>query len=518
MPSTGDLIEDNLIGVLADSSASGNGQAGIFAQGTSGLAIFGNTAEDNGEGIEVLNSIGTAIGGTALGAANVISDNLHPGLVLDQDQGLAVIGNMIESNGSSGITGGGFSGSSALFADNIIKSNAGAGIFVGSSSVTIEIQGNDIESNQNGGVSISVGKGAIKSSSLAINAKGSSSSFAAKIVGNTIKTNTGDGIFVAGGVVTLTIQGNDIEGNTTNGIDIENESNATIGGSAAGAGNIVAGNSGQGVLVAGTFDSSPVGDLIEGNKIGVLANSTASGNATGGIDLASTSGVAVLGNTIENNLASGIVASNTIGTTIGGSAAGAANIITANSGFGIDFLDGESEKVEASSSLSTGDLIQDNLIGVLADGTAVGNLSSGIYANDTSGLLILGNTVEASGKYRLDITGEVSDSGIEIDASTGTTIGGSAAGAGNIIGDNAADGVLLEGTPEALSTGDLIEDNLIGVVAVSTASGNGQAGIFAQGTSGLTIFGNSAENNGEGIEVLNSIGTTIGGTASARRT
>ena len=233
VPSTGDLIEGNLIGVLADSTASGNGQDGILAQGTSGLAIFGNTAENNDAGIVVLNSIGTTIGGTALGAANVISDNLHPGLVLHQDQDLAVIGNTIESNGSSGITGGGFSGSSALFADNIIKSNAGAGIFIGGSSVTIEIQGNEIESNQNGGVVISAAGASIKSSSVAIKAISSSSSFAANIVGNTIKTNTGDGIFVTGGVVTLSIQGNDVAGNTANGINIEKESNATIGGSVA---------------------------------------------------------------------------------------------------------------------------------------------------------------------------------------------------------------------------------------------------------------------------------------------
>ena len=267
------------------------------------------------------------------------------------------------------------------------------------------------------------------------------------------------------------------------------------------------------MLIAGTAGGSSTGDLIEGNLIGVLADSTASGNGAGGINLAFTSGVAVSGNTIENNLASGIVASNSIGTTIGGSAAGAANIITANRGFGIELLEGESVKIDTSSSLSTGDLIQDNLIGVLADGTATGNLSTGIYAIDTSGLLILGNTVEASGHYGIATDAAVSSNGIEIDASTGTTIGGSAAGAGNIIGGNAADGVLLQGTPKVPSTGDLIEGNLIGVLANSTASGNGQDGILAQGTSGLAIFGNTAENNDAGIVVLNSIGTTVGGTA-----
>ena len=53
-----------------------------------------------------------------------------------------------------GISGSTFSGSPALFADNIIESNQAAGIYLASSSVTLTIQGNTIESNSGKGVSI----------------------------------------------------------------------------------------------------------------------------------------------------------------------------------------------------------------------------------------------------------------------------------------------------------------------------------------------------------------------------
>ena len=82
---------------------------------------------------------------------------------------------------------------------------------------------------------------------MKITASGSKSSFAANIIDNTITTSGGEGIYVAGGTVTVTIQENDVESNFLHGIAILSESNATIGGTAAGAGNVIAGNGVYGI-------------------------------------------------------------------------------------------------------------------------------------------------------------------------------------------------------------------------------------------------------------------------------
>ncbi len=81
---------------------------------------------------------------------------------------------------------------------------------------------------------------------------------------------------------------------------------------------MIAGNQGVGIDI--DSDGTSTGDLIEGNKIGVLANSTDDGNDGPGISANNTSGLMVLGNTIENNGDVGIAVGYSSGTTIGGTA------------------------------------------------------------------------------------------------------------------------------------------------------------------------------------------------------
>ncbi len=92
---------------------------------------------------------------------------------------------------------------------------------------------------------------------------------------------------------------------------------------------------------------------------------------------------------------------------------------------------------------------------------------------------------------------------------SGATIGGTSEGAGNVIAGNLINGIDLEGTVDPLSASDLITGNTIG----GESGGNVRDGIFSQYTSGLAIVGNRIENNGVGIKVEHSIGTTIGGSA-----
>ena len=92
----------------------------------------------------------------------------------------------------------------------------------------------------------------------------------------------------------------------------------TIGGTFAGARNIISGNNGYGIAMA---DAGTSGNLVEGDYIGVdQAGVTPLPNEFTGV---------VIGNGSENE---GYASSNTVG----GTAQGAANVISGNAGDGID--------------------------------------------------------------------------------------------------------------------------------------------------------------------------------------
>ncbi len=241
-----------------------------------------------------------------------------------------VIGNTVDSNDGAGVALQVVSGSSATFANNTIGSNQGAGIYVQYSQVAIAIQGNDIEGNGGSGVSISAS---------------SSSSFAVNINDNTISQNGGGGVWVAGGTVTIAIQGDDIESNSGAGIDLL-EAGATIGGTVPGAGNTISGNGADGIDLPSSLSSG--GALIQQNSI-------------------------------EENHGAGVEIS-TSNNTIGGTAAGAANIIASNIGAGVA-LDNEDPP--------TGNLISGNSIhgnGALGIDLDFGGAYSGVPLPNDSGI------------------------------------------------------------------------------------------------------------------------------------
>ncbi len=138
-------------------------------------------------------------------------------------------------------------------------------------------------------------------------------------------------------------------GNNGNGIS-EYGSSDTIGGTAAGAGNVISGNEGLGIDVDGEND-----DAIQGNFIGTTA-----------------SGLAPLG-----NLGDGIDVTESSDDTIGGTTAGAGNVIGFNSGTGVVI------GVNTQDS-STGDSILTNQIyGNAGLGIDLGE--DGVTLNDSSG-------------------------------------------------------------------------------------------------------------------------------------
>ena len=222
---------------------------------------------------------------------------------------------------------------------------------------------------------------------------------------------------------------------------------ATIGGTASGSGNLLSGNDGAGIVLAGASST-----LIQGNLIGT--------------DVSGTKG---LGNGAMGIL---LYAGGT-GNTIGGTSSAARNIIADNGSngyrFGIEddssgtLIEGNYVGTDITGSVALGNAAggifvaaSDNTIGGVSSGAGnliSGNVANGIYIYLTSEILVQGNLIgtDANGTSALG-----SSVGIFQYASSDNTIGGLAAGDGNLISGN-GNGVDLDG-----GDGNLVQGNHIG--------------------------------------------------------
>ena len=346
------------------------------------------------------------------------------------------------------------------------------------------------------------------------------------------------GNLVEGNYLDVTAAGSAALGNGYDGIDITAPNN-TVGGTASGAGNVVAGYSNIGIY-AGLGSS---GTLIEGNYVGTNAGGTAAvgsggvgvsvgdtnitigGTASGAGNVISGNGEGVAtdgnGTLIEGNdigtdytstaaIANGIsIRIFSTGNTIGGTVGGAGNVI-GDTGTGIQFLGG-----------ATGNLVQGNAIGTDTTGTdqlgsgygldvqgagnTIGGTSSaarnlvfggtgsggvGIYVRGTGGTgnLIQGNYLDVNAAGTAAIAS--SYDGVVIETAN-NTLGGTVSGAGNVISG-------FTNLPVYLgpgSDGSLVAGNFIGTNAAGTAA-----------------IGNA----GDGISIVSN-NNTVGGTTSAAR-
>lgn len=391
---------------------------GLFFWGGSGHRITAcHSVSNSSSGISLFGASRCMIGGTNTTDRNVISGNGGPGLVMgffdsnNDGSGNVVIGNFIgtDATGTNALlnagNGIGVSSSSnriggTLTAErNIISGNYyGIGVSGGAASNNL-IQGNYIGLDVRGERALSnLYAGILLSADIPGIQIGGSQAGAGNVISGNGTSSSDAGIMLYG--VNVVIQGNRIGTDCTGRYAVPNTmgiigtytGNDLIGGPNPGEGNLISGN-GYGIYLNGVQDFVCTNYVIAGNVIGLAADGT---------------------NPVPN--AVGIQISGVSYVTIGGTQSGAGNVISTNTVNGLVIGGG-----------CTNITVQGNLIGL-----------------DTSGMRNSGNCGNG-----ITLTG----------GSDAIRIGGTAPGARNYICGNQGDGITISGQLTGLG----VEGNYIGL-------------------------------------------------------
>src|SRR6266446_1848437 len=388
-----------------------------------GVSADGPTAESNSRlGIDIESSPNNTIGATDPSDRNVISGSASATSI--QINGPASSGTVIQGN--------------------YIGTNAAGTASMANSIIGIEIGNN--------------GPGTGSSNNLI-----GGTTAAAR---NVISGNSSVGIEIFdSGVTGNVIQGNYIGTNAAgtaaipngNGIFFLRTVNTVIGGTTAGAGNVISGNANYGVRISNGQGPTGMGNLIQGNRVGTNAAGTAA---------------------LPNGI--GIAIESAQNTTIGGTTIGARNIISGNTSTGVIIMSGDPT--------ATANVIAGNYIGTNAAGTAA-------IGNGGSGVQIFGG-------------------GAPIGMNT---IGGTIAGAGNLISGNGIDGITVVSASNAVIQGNSIGTDINGTgdlgnkgygVSLSTANDDLVGGTVA-GAGNVIAFNGSTSRSSGGVGVLAGTGNSI---------
>jgi CSLREA domain-containing protein len=510
---TGNTLLGNFIGTNSTGTAAlGNTGAGVFVNGASNNTVGGTTPA--ARNVISGNNLNTSIG---FGGVDIAGpDNFVQGNYLGTDvTGTAAIPNLRDGVFVR-FESGNMVGGSAAGAGNLVSGNSeyGINIFAASNNT---VQGNLVGTDAAGTADLGNGRDGVRVLIGTNNTIGGTTAGAA----NVISGNGWAGVHLFGGSTDLTtVQGNLIGtnaagtadlGNSIDGVFIDASPNNTIGGTGAGAGNVISGNNSNGVSVQGAS-----GNTIQGNFIGTDVTGTADlGNTVDGVRLAGVANTLIGGtesggrNVISGNNSNGVYVEGCCGTNtihgnyIGTNAAGTGDL--GNSSYGVLILpaaSGSSVNVGGAAAGAGNVISGNNLIGVqISGGGGPGNTIRGNYiGTNAAGTGDLGN----------------SSDGIQIWNAPSNTIGGTAAGARNVISGNNNQGILISG---AAATGNIVQGNYIGTDAAGTADlGNTNDGITIDVTSNTTIGGTDAGagnvisgNNTNGVRIVLSNGTTVQG-------
>jgi hypothetical protein len=289
---------------------------------------------------------------------------------------------------------------------------------------------------------------------------------------NVISGNRSDGVFVdagdnnsiLGNYLGTDVSGTRALGNADSGVEIDQGTGNTVGGTTPAARNLMSGNRYSGVFLNGDVN------VVQGNYIGT-----------------DVSGTAALGNRFA-----GVAFNNGNYDLVGGTTAGAGNLISGNEQDGVWILS------------SRGNHLQGNDIGTDVSGTAsLPNGTNGVDLEDANNNFI-GGTAPRSGNL---ISGNLGD-GVFIHPEY-PTMGGSSGNFvfGNAIGTDVTGTVALGNVGNGVYIGGLCTDNSIGGAdagAGNTIAFNGQDGVLVDsGTANPILQNRSFGNTGLGIELIN---------------
>lgn len=434
----------NHLGSNANDTAIQVSAKGAVIQGNFvGTDSTGTVASPAGIGIG-LQATGCLVGGTTAGAGNVISRNDIG--IRDTAGGNTIQGNFVGTDVTGTIALGNAGGIVCLddtiggiapAARNIISGNRDVGVNDASNVAAMGggslIEGNYVGTDVTGNAPLGNGR----PGSPAYAGLDLASGEGQTVVGNVISANS-MGVF-AGAYVT--IQGNLVGTNASGTAALGNVYGITtdwgvplhtlIGGTAPGQGNLVSGNTQTGIEIG---NPAPTDVVVQGNKVGTDIRGTAAVPNAVGID--------------------------TFGSqTIGGTVPGAGNLISGNTQIGLNthggLVEGNLIGTDVSGTRALGNL----QCGVQAYwAVTIGGTTSSarnvIAGNGTDVRTSYGGAVVEGNYIGVDVTGEVvltRGDGIE---PYGATVGGTAPGAGNVI----AAGAPAVDFPQ----GSLFEGNKIG--------------------------------------------------------
>jgi CSLREA domain-containing protein len=481
MPVAGgkNVISANFMGIqIQNAAATGNVVIGNYiGTDVNGTIDLGNI----GEGIKITSAPSNTVGGMVAEARNLISGNNGDGIEVG---GGSAMGNVIQGNyigtdagGSGRIENGNLIvhqgagvyvnsvantviGGTAAGAGNLISGNASEGIRIfGNTSTGTNIQGNFIGTNAAGSAANGNGRTGVTVDGGRNTTIGGTTAAARNLISGNGRDLITDGILILQSGVQAAdgnvVQGNYIGTDVTGSVDIGNSSDGvliagapgnTIGGTAAGARNVISGNEGRGVEIA---SSGAINNVVQGNYIGTnAAGNAALGNGGNGVSL-----------TAPNNCIGGAVVSSVCTPVSGGR-----NVISGNISMGLELQD-----IGA-----TGNTIVGNYIGTNAAGNAaLGNFVHGIFINNA----------------------------------TSNVLGGTSSSARNVISGNAGAGVLIN-APAA--SGNLIQGNFIGTDAGGTADvGNSSDGVRIIGDATNNTVGGTGAGAANTIAFNDNNGTAV---------
>jgi CSLREA domain-containing protein len=514
----------NVVGGTSDSArniVSGNGGHGVVSTGTNatgnrlqgnyiGVDATGATALGNqGRGIVIEDAPENKIGGPTAAARNIVSGNFSGITIVGSSAtgnrvegnfiGADVTGTVALSNVHSGVNldnaPANIIGGTAAGAGNLISGNSVHGVDIGGAGSTgNRVEGNLIGTDKSGLTALPNGREGIRVEGLA-----NENVIGGTVAGarNLISGNNLSGIILGAGATRNRIEGNFIGTNINGAAAVPNKGygvwlgfvgdapNNIIGGTAAGARNLISGNQFSGVWINGAGSS---GNKVQGNYIGTEV-----------------SGAAAL-----PNQAHGIYLDSAPGSIIGGEEAGARNLISGNTGRGIEARSPDNRilgnyigtNAAGSSALpngATGILLyfQNNIVGgatAAARNLISGNKTNGItlFGQSATGNLVAGNYIGTNAAGTAAIPNVIGGIDISLGAAN-NVIGGTEVGARNLISGNETNGEFGRGNGiffDNAGSGNRVQGNYIGTNRDGSAAiPNKGFGIYSFASSGNLIGG-----------------------------